>query len=113
MSTPELLSPAGNWESLKAAVANGADAVYFGVDAFNANDFTVTDSKEAEFALPQGGGGTAGARLPLTVDAVLDIVPGQHTVEVVVMNIKGSMRTIESLNTYIGQRELFALEMVR
>ena len=36
MSTPELLSPAGNWESLKAAVANGADAVYFGVDAFNA-----------------------------------------------------------------------------
>ena len=36
MSIPELLSPAGNWDSLKAAVANGADAVYFGVDAFNA-----------------------------------------------------------------------------
>ncbi|WP_232756239.1 U32 family peptidase [Vulcanococcus limneticus] len=33
---PELLSPAGSWESLKAAVANGADAVYFGVEAFNA-----------------------------------------------------------------------------
>jgi len=33
---PELLSPAGTWESLKAAVANGADAVYFGVDALNA-----------------------------------------------------------------------------
>lgn len=35
-SRPELLSPAGSWESLKAAVANGADAVYFGVEAFNA-----------------------------------------------------------------------------
>jgi putative protease len=33
---PELLSPAGCWESLKAAVANGADAVYFGVEQFNA-----------------------------------------------------------------------------
>ncbi|MCP9774587.1 U32 family peptidase [Cyanobium sp. WAJ14-Wanaka] len=34
--TPELLSPAGNWDALKAAVANGADAVYFGVEVFNA-----------------------------------------------------------------------------
>jgi U32 family peptidase len=33
---PELLSPAGNWECLRAAVANGADAVYFGLDRFNA-----------------------------------------------------------------------------
>ena len=34
--TPELLAPAGCWESLRAAVANGADAVYFGVEVFNA-----------------------------------------------------------------------------
>jgi putative protease len=33
---PELLSPAGDWESLRAAVANGADAVYFGLPQFNA-----------------------------------------------------------------------------
>ena len=33
---PELLAPAGCWESLRAAVANGADAVYFGVESFNA-----------------------------------------------------------------------------
>jgi U32 family peptidase len=33
---PELLSPAGNWECLRAAVANGADAVYFGLERFNA-----------------------------------------------------------------------------
>src|SRR6187200_2539233 len=35
-SKPELLAPAGGWEPLKAAVANGADAVYFGLTAFNA-----------------------------------------------------------------------------
>ena len=33
---PELLAPAGDWQALRAAVAAGADAVYFGVQAFNA-----------------------------------------------------------------------------
>jgi U32 family peptidase len=33
---PELLSPAGNWECLRAAVANGANAIYFGLERFNA-----------------------------------------------------------------------------
>ena len=33
---PELLAPAGDWDALRAAVANGADAVYFGLSAFNA-----------------------------------------------------------------------------
>lgn len=34
---PEVLAPAGGWPQLKAAVANGADAVYFGLqDGFNA-----------------------------------------------------------------------------
>ena len=33
---PELLSPAGNWECLRAAVANGATAIYFGLERFNA-----------------------------------------------------------------------------
>src|SRR3984893_10018044 len=33
---PELLSPAGNWECLRAAVANGAYAIYFGLERFNA-----------------------------------------------------------------------------
>ena len=33
---PELLAPAGGWECLRAAVANGADAVFFGLPRFNA-----------------------------------------------------------------------------
>jgi len=32
----ELLAPAGDWDCLRAAVANGADAVYFGMPRFNA-----------------------------------------------------------------------------
>jgi putative protease len=32
----ELIAPAGNMECARAAVANGADAVYFGLDKFNA-----------------------------------------------------------------------------
>ncbi len=33
----ELLAPAGNWECARAAVENGADAIYFGLDVgFNA-----------------------------------------------------------------------------
>jgi len=44
---PELLAPAGDWECLKAAVTAGADAVYFGLPAFNARlraeNFTEAD----------------------------------------------------------------------
>jgi putative protease len=34
--TPELLAPAGDWDCVRAAVANGADAIYFGLPRFNA-----------------------------------------------------------------------------
>ncbi|QCS49759.1 U32 family peptidase [Picosynechococcus sp. PCC 11901] len=36
IKTPELLAPAGNWDCAIAAVENGADAIYFGLDKFNA-----------------------------------------------------------------------------
>ncbi|WP_127532124.1 U32 family peptidase [Paenibacillus kobensis] len=32
----ELLAPAGDWDCMRAAVANGADAIFFGVEKFNA-----------------------------------------------------------------------------
>jgi putative protease len=44
---PELLAPAGDEEALRAAVANGADAVYFGLSDFNARhratNFTIDE----------------------------------------------------------------------
>ncbi len=39
MNNIELLSPVGSYESLIAAVQNGADAVYFGAKNFNARNF--------------------------------------------------------------------------
>ena len=49
-SRAELLAPAGNWECVFAAVANGADAVYFGLDKFNArmraDNFLLADMPE-------------------------------------------------------------------
>lgn len=44
---PELLAPAGDWDCARAAVENGADAIYFGLDRFNARmraqNFTEAD----------------------------------------------------------------------
>lgn len=44
---PELLAPAGDWECVHAAVENGADAIYFGLERFNARmrakNFTQAD----------------------------------------------------------------------
>ncbi|HEY9662316.1 MAG TPA: peptidase U32 family protein, partial [Allocoleopsis sp.] len=44
---PELLAPAGSWDCAKAAVENGADAIYFGLERFNARmraqNFTEAD----------------------------------------------------------------------
>ncbi len=48
---PELLAPAGNWECAKAAVENGTDAVYFGLQSgFNARARAANFSMEE---LPQ------------------------------------------------------------
>lgn len=47
----ELLAPAGSFESLRAAIGAGADAIYFGVEGFNmrantAKKFTLDDLRE-------------------------------------------------------------------
>ncbi|MEM9535871.1 MAG: hypothetical protein AAGA40_09410, partial [Cyanobacteria bacterium P01_E01_bin.45] len=50
LQRPELLAPAGDWDCAKAAVENGADAIYFGLDKFNArmraHNFTEGDLAE-------------------------------------------------------------------
>ncbi|MEO8428103.1 MAG: U32 family peptidase, partial [Verrucomicrobiota bacterium] len=47
LRVPELLAPAGDWECARAAVENGADAIYFGLERFNArmraHNFTEAD----------------------------------------------------------------------
>lgn len=59
MRLPELLAPAGDWECVRAAVENGADAIYFGLDKFNArmraHNFTEGDLPELMRFLHQRG----------------------------------------------------------
>ena len=56
---PQLLAPAGNWECAKAAIENGADAIYFGLERFNArmraDNFTEGDLSELMSWLHQRG----------------------------------------------------------
>ena len=47
----ELMAPAGNFESLQAALDNGADSIYFGVEQLNMRarasiNFTLDDLQE-------------------------------------------------------------------
>jgi len=59
-ATIELMAPAGNFESLQAAIDNGADSVYFGVEQLNMRarasiNFTLSDlEKIAERCKPKG-----------------------------------------------------------
>jgi putative protease len=51
MTNKELLAPAGSFDALRAAIAAGADAVYFGIEQLNmrarsANNFTLADLEE-------------------------------------------------------------------
>jgi putative protease len=70
MSRPELLSPAGSLDAVRAAVANGADAVYLGVEKFNARDegaqLTLGELEQA-CAIAHGGG----ARVYLTLNILV------------------------------------------
>ncbi|MDD4280060.1 MAG: DUF3656 domain-containing protein [Candidatus Sumerlaeales bacterium] len=57
---PELLAPVGSREMLKAAIENGADAVYFGLNNFNArmrgaNNFTSEELPEIMRTLHERG----------------------------------------------------------
>ena len=75
-------------------------------------------TKRANLNTPQCGGGIAAARIPVVVDAVLNLTPGPHTLRLLVMNIRGRMRSGRAggtlnLSTYISTRELFALELTR
>jgi len=79
---PEVLAPAGSPQALRAALANGADAVYFGLqDGFNAR------ARAANFSL---------AELPATVARI-------H---------RAGARAYVTLNTLVFEPELPALERV-
>ena len=84
MKRPELLSPAGSLDAVRAAVANGADAVYLGVEKFNARDegaqLTLAELEQA-CLIAHGGG----ARVYLT----LNILVKPHEMEDALTHLAG------------------------
>lgn len=77
--SPELLAPAGDWDCARAAVANGADAVYFGLNSgFNAR------ARAASFSLEE---------LP----ELLDFLHGHGVAGYVTVNILAFSPELESL----------------
>ena len=67
---PELLAPAGSLDAVRAAIANGADAVYLGAERFNARD------EGAQLTLDELGHACTlahghGARVYLTLNTLL------------------------------------------
>jgi putative protease len=55
---PEIMSPAGHWPQMRAAIEAGADAVYFGLNHFSARakvGFTLAELPEAMRTLHQRG----------------------------------------------------------
>lgn len=81
-AVPELLAPAGGVESLRAAIANGADAVYLGLETLNARrsaeNFTLDDLAETcAFAHLRG------VRVYLTANVVILQSEFTHAVELI------------------------------
>jgi len=81
-----------------------------------------TDVDKATQNTAYGGGGICGARLPVTVDAIVDIPPGEHVVEICVKSIRGHNwsggngtpgNAASENDCFIASRELFVLEMRR
>jgi putative protease len=67
---PELLAPAGSIDAVRAAIANGASAVYLGVDRFNARDEGAQltfDELDQACAMARG----RGVRVYLTLNILL------------------------------------------
>jgi putative protease len=67
---PELLAPAGSLDAVRAAIANGADAVYLGAERFNARDEgaqLTLDELERACALAA----SRGARIYLTLNTLV------------------------------------------
>jgi U32 family peptidase len=67
---PELLAPAGSLDAVRAAVANGADAVYLGAERFNARDegaqLTLAELEQACLIAHERG-----ARIYLTLNTLV------------------------------------------
>ncbi|ROT19554.1 U32 family peptidase [Muribaculaceae bacterium Isolate-113 (HZI)] len=67
----EIMAPVGSWESLAAALAAGADAVYFGIEGLNMRSRTSANFTADDMARIAGICAEKGVRTYLTVNTVI------------------------------------------
>ncbi|MDD4349557.1 MAG: U32 family peptidase, partial [Opitutales bacterium] len=105
---PEILSPAGDWDCVHAAAENGADAIYFGLERFNARmraeNFKTGDLPELMAFLHRRG--MRGyltfntllftGEIPEAIRFLKDVISGG--VDAVIVQDAGACRLIRSLS---------------
>ncbi len=67
----EIMAPVGSWESLAAAIAAGADAVYFGIEGLNMRSRSSANFTADDMARIAGICAEKGVRTYLTVNTVI------------------------------------------
>ncbi len=101
----ELLSPAGSFDSARAAVNAGADAIYMGGPFFSARAFAESSAEgrkpDRPQQSPQNGGKPAGGAQPEQEDMLLEALDFCH--------LRG-VKVFMTLNTLLKEREIRQLE---
>ena len=82
----ELLSPAGNMECLKAAVNNGADAIYLGGKTFGARAYAGNFSNE-ELKEAVNYAHLYGVKIYITVLQIITMNSFQYLIKIQVLEI--------------------------
>lgn len=107
-TAPELLAPAGDWDCVRAAIENGADAVYFGLDCgfnarYRAKNFGLADLPDLTQMLRcRGVKGYATLNtlvFPSEMPALVDVVAGiaQAGVDAVLVQDFGVARLVRQI----------------
>ncbi|SRR5579883_106107 len=107
-AVPELLAPAGSLDAVRAAVANGADAIYLGAGGFNARDDGAQLSMD-ELASACRLAHAHGARIYFTLNVLVkpaELVPAltllddavQCGIDAVIVQDAGLIRLIRTLH---------------
>ena len=79
LKVPELLAPAGSLDAVRAAIANGANSVYLGVERFNARDEGAQlsfDELDQACAMARA----RGVRVYLTLNVLINQMAGRLTI---------------------------------
>lgn len=78
----EIMAPVGSWDSLRAAVKAGADAVYFGIQGLNMRSRAAVNFTTSDLAAIAGECAAAGVKTYLTVNTIMfdDDIPAMRTI---------------------------------